>query len=89
MDGLSRIVCGGTVSRQAVGTVRPAAREAARQAGRGDGEIGGTKNGTTAIEAIVPCHMWWTMRGSNPRPSNCKSAALATELMARIGIYII
>lgn len=30
------------------------------------------------------------MRDSNPRPSNCKSAALATELMARIdGIYII
>lgn len=41
-------------------------------------------------QAIVPCHTWWTMRDFNPRPSNCKSAALATELMARIGgIYII
>ena len=54
MDRLSRIVCGGTVSRQAVGTARLTARWAARQAGRGDEEIGGTKNGATAIEAIVP-----------------------------------
>lgn len=66
--------------------------------------LGGTRDGTASGErrcdgryekrddrhqAIAPCHMWWTMRGSNPRPSNCKSAALATELMARIGIYII
>lgn len=57
------------------------------EAGRSDGEIGGTKNGTTAIEAIVPCHMWWTKRGSNPRPPACKAVALATELLARIDIY--
>ena len=88
MDGLSHIVCGGLVSRQAVGTVRLATRGAARQAGRGEA-MGGTKNGTTAIEAIVPCHVWWTTRGSNPRPPACKAVALATELVARIGIYII
>lgn len=50
MDGLSRIVCGGTVSRQAVGTPRSAARGAARQAGRDDKEMGGTKNGTIVIK---------------------------------------
>lgn len=50
MDGLFRIVCGGTVSRQAVGTTRLAARGTARQAGMGDGEISGTKNGATAIK---------------------------------------
>lgn len=51
---MSRIVCGGSVYQQAVGTSRSTARWAARQAGRGDEEIGGTKNGATAIEAIVP-----------------------------------
>ena len=54
MDGLSRIVCNKAYSRQAVGTPRSATRGTARQAGRGDEEIGGTKNGATAIEAIVP-----------------------------------
>lgn len=50
MGGLLRIVCNKAYSRQAVGTVRSAARGAARQAGRGDEEIGGTKNGATAIK---------------------------------------
>lgn len=38
-------------------------------------------------QAIVPCHIWWTRRDSNPRPSACKAAAPATELLARIDIY--
>lgn len=86
-DGVLRIMCDRTISRQAIGTHVPlCGTRGGTAGGEGRGEaMGGTKNGTTAIEAIVPCHMWWTMRGSNPRPSNCKSAALATELMARIG----
>lgn len=66
--------------------------------GPSDGTRGGTASGERRgdgryekrddrYQAIVPCHIWWTRRGSNPRPSACKAAAPATELLARIDIY--
>lgn len=54
------------------------------EAGRGDWRY--EKRGDR-YQAIVPCHMWWTRRGSNPRPSACKAAAPPIELLARVDIY--
>lgn len=72
---------------QANGGGPPGGTRSGAAGGERDGEMDDTKNGATAIEAIVPCHMWWTKRGSNPRPPACKAVALATELLARIDIY--
>lgn len=32
---------------------------------------------------LLDAHRWWVLRGSNPRPTPCKGAALPTELSTR------
>src|SRR5688572_12007309 len=37
----------------------------------------------TCLEGARAASRWWVLRGSNPRPTPCKGAALPTELSTR------
>ena len=82
-DGVLRIVCYGAVARQAVDTHAPLGGTMGGTAG-GEGRRGDWRyeKRDDRYQAIVPCHVWWTRRGSNPRPSACKAAAPPIELLA-------
>ena len=46
-----------------------------------------TANTFLTIYKVRFCALWWTRRGSNPRPLRCERSALPAELRAQIGTF--